>query len=493
MRYLSTRGGQPVSAAGAIVSGISPSGGLYVPEAFPHEDLSDLYGKGATYQEAAFRIMHPYLPETGEEKLRDILKKAYSRFDTEEVTPLHPLNAQEDVLELWHGPTMAFKDVALQMLPHLMRNALDLTGESRTVYILVATSGDTGKAALEGFMDVPGTRVLVFYPYGGVSEAQRLQMVTQLGSNVDVCAVRGNFDDAQTGVKQIFASAEIAERMDRNHCRLSSANSINFGRLLPQIVYYAYSYLRLVDRGTVRPGEAINFCVPTGNFGDILAGEYARRMGIPIRRLICASNRNNVLTDFFRTGLYDSSRPFYRSMSCSIDILISSNLERLVFECCSRDEGRVRELMGQLKETGKYQLSGKEFEKISDGYWAGWCDEEQTLATIRSVFEQYGYLIDPHTAVGQTVYGQYLAETGDPTHTVLLSTASPFKFSADVLSALGKAGSDQFRDAELLSSISGCAVPEGIRVLKERAERFTDVCALDEMPERIFKPFADPR
>ena len=486
MRYLSTRGGHPASAAEAIVRGISPSGGLYVPESYPTiEWNSDVRGG---YLATAHRVLRAYLPETDSAELERMIFAAYESFDHPDVTPLVKLSEREHVLELWHGPTMAFKDVALQMLPHLMRSSLRQTGETRQVYILVATSGDTGKAALEGFRDVEGTRVLVFYPVGGVSEAQRLQMVTQEGGNVDVCAVRGNFDDAQTGVKQIFASAEIAQLLDKEGVRLSSANSINFGRLLPQIVYYFTSYQQLAASGEIQPGEKVNFCVPTGNFGDILAGEYARRMGLPVNKLICASNRNNVLTDFFESGVYDDNRPFYQSMSCSIDILISSNLERLLFELAGRDGALVREWMRGLKEKGMYALPQRALDELRQTFCAGWCTEEDTLETIRRTFDQTGYLMDPHTAVAQRVYERYAAKTGDGTKTVLLSTANPYKFASDVLSAFEPAGKDDFANAERLKSLTGAPIPKSMRELVGKPERHLDVCDLKDMPRRVLLP-----
>lgn len=485
MRYLSTRGGEPVSAAEAIVRGISPSGGLYVPESFPR--VEPLFHDAGDYLSTALRIMRVYLPETDDRLLGQMIAKAYASFDTPEVTPVVKLTGTEHILELWHGPTMAFKDVALQMLPYLMRESLRQTGETKRVFILVATSGDTGKAALEGFQNVEGTRVLVFYPEGGVSQAQRLQMVTQEGANVDVCAVLGNFDDAQTGVKKIFASKEIAAELAEKNWRLSSANSINFGRLLPQIVYYYQSYETLAARGEIKPGEAVNFCVPTGNFGDILAGEYARRMGLPIHKLICASNRNNVLTDFFHKGVYDDNRPFYQSMSCSIDILISSNLERLLFELANRESAVVSEWMRALKERGMYALPKTALAELNKTFAADWCGEEDTLETIKRVFDETGYLMDPHTAVAQCVYERYVCETGDSTKTVLLSTANPYKFASDVLGAFEPAGTDDFANVDRLFERTNTAVPKGIRGLSEKPELHLDVCALADMPSRVLK------
>ncbi len=486
MQFLSTRGGAAVSAAQAIVQGMCPSGGLYVPADFPQLDAESLLDGG--YASAARAVMAPYLTHVSQAALMDMIAAAYHSFDDPAVTPVQALTQRQSVLELWHGPTMAFKDVALQMLPHLMRSALDATGERRQLYILVATSGDTGKAALAGFCGVPGTRVLVFYPEGGVSRAQRLQMVTQEGDNVDVCAVRGNFDDAQTAVKRIFASPEARAQLDALGYRLSSANSINFGRLLPQITYYFTAYAALRRAGRIAPGEAVNFCVPTGNFGDILAGYYAKRMGLPVRRLICASNRNNVLADFFATGVYDDRRPFYRSMSCSIDILISSNLERLLFELAGRDAVCVRAWMRSLNETGSYAVGAAQREALAEVFAAGWCSEEDTLAAIRRVFERHGYLMDPHTAVAETVYARYAEQTGDATQTVLLSTANPYKFATAVLSAFETPGADDFENADRLHALTGAPVPRGLSELLGKPERHLDVCGLDQMQQRVIAP-----
>jgi threonine synthase len=488
MRYLSTRGGEPVSPSEAIVHGISPNGGLYVPESYPEMDMASLCNALPGYAQTALAIMTPYLSDTESGKIAKMIQSAYASFDAPEVVPNITLSDRETIAELWHGPTMAFKDVALQMLPHLMKNAMHLTGEDKTIYILVATSGDTGKAALEGFKDVYGTRVLVFYPFGGVSKAQRLQMVTQQGNNVDVCAVRGNFDDAQTGVKQIFASDQMRDKLGALGYRLSSANSINFGRLLPQIVYYFTSYLDLVRQGRIHGGEEVNFCVPTGNFGDILAGEYARRMGLPVHKLICASNQNNVLTDFFHTGIYDDQRPFYKSMSCSIDILISSNLERLLFETASRDPQTVANWMKMLREKGNYKIDPTQMDGIGRVFTSGWCSEADTLDTIRRIYENKGYLMDPHTAVAQTVYERYTSHTGDDTPTVLLSTANPFKFASDVLKAFERPSADDFDNVERLQKLTGMPVPKGIAGLRSLPELHLDVCDLGDMPERVLDP-----
>ena len=488
MRYLSTKGGDVLTAAQAIVQGISPSGGLYVPEFFPALPAEEILTYAGNYRAIAKKVFGLYLTDFSAEEVAEIVDCAYGdRFDTPAVAPTVQLTDQESILELWHGPTLAFKDVALQALPHLMRASVKKTGEEKEIFILVATSGDTGKAALEGFRDVPGTRVLVFYPYGGVSAAQRLQMVTQEGANMDVCAVRGNFDDAQTGVKRIFADAAMAENLAERGVRLSSANSINFGRLLPQIVYYYSSYADAIKAGNIKAGDAVNFCVPTGNFGDILAGFYAMRMGLPVNKLICASNRNNVLTDFFQRGVYDANRPFYKSMSCSIDILISSNLERLLYEISGREESQVRAWMEALKSTGRYEINPDVRAELETLFYADWCTEEDTLDTIRKVYENHGYLMDPHTSVAQTIYERYVAATEDTTHTILLSTANPFKFGTAVLGAFETAGEDDFANADRLSALSGMRVPLQIAALLEKPELHTEIVELGEMPERVLR------
>ncbi|MEL7610100.1 MAG: threonine synthase [Bacillota bacterium] len=488
MRYLSTKGGSTRTAAEAIVQGISPEGGLYVPEFFPAIDLEALVQNAGDYRAIAKSVFNRYLTDFTADEIDAVIAKSYANnFDAPEITPVVSAGQKESILELWHGPTLAFKDIALQALPHLMTTSVKKTGEDREIYILVATSGDTGKAALMGFCDVEGTRVLVFYPEGGVSRAQRLQMVTQTGSNMDVCAVIGNFDDAQTRVKRIFADEEIARELDARNMRLSSANSINFGRLLPQITYYLFAYANCVRTGTVKPGEAVNFCVPTGNFGNILAGYYAKRMGLPVHRLLCASNRNNVLTDFFHQGVYDSDRPFYRSMSCSIDILVSSNLERLLFEISGRDTAKVRTWMAALKENGRYFIGEQAQSVLPDLFYADYCNEEDTLKTIRAFFERTGYLMDPHTAVAQTVYDRYVDKTGDATHTILLSTANPFKFGTDVLGAFEQAAEDDFENARRLGELTGKPVPAQISELLQKPVLHGDVCTLEEMPRRVLR------
>lgn len=486
MQYISTRGGDAVSAAQAIVKGICPLGGLYVPEAFPALDAEALLPLSEDYPRLAAAVMQPYL-DIPQEELLSLTRRAYgAQFDTPAIAPTTPLSTSESVLELWHGPTLAFKDMALQMLPYLMRDSMRRTGEKLQVYILVATSGDTGKAALAGFADVPGTMIQVFYPHNGVSRAQWKQMVTQEGGNAFVCGVEGNFDDAQTAVKEIFADAALNERINARGYRLSSANSINFGRLLPQIAYYFAAYLQLRREGKLSQGEPIQFCVPTGNFGNILAGYYALRMGLPVKRLLCASNRNNVLTDFFHNGAYDSKRPFYQSMSCSIDILVSSNLERLLFEAVGRDSGQVTQWMDALRASGHYEIGADATAWMQKLFLADWCDEKETLATIRAQFEQTGYLMDPHTAVAQSMYRR-LSEGVQSTHTVLLSTAQPFKFASDVLRAFETPGDDDFRNAERLSALTGAPIPPSISALREKAVLHKDICTIPNMPNRVLE------
>ena len=484
MQYVSTRGGNPVSGAQAIVQGICPSGGLYVPERFPTLDTERIF-TAQGYQGVSQAVMQLFL-DIPDATLTEYVQSAYGKaFDTPAIAPLVPLSATESVLELFHGPTLAFKDMALQMLPYLMRDSLLRTGEDKQVYILVATSGDTGKAALEGFCNVPNTAIQVFYPHGGVSHAQWLQMATQQGSNVFVTGVKGNFDDAQTAVKQIFANDETAASLAGKGYRLSSANSINFGRLLPQISYYVSAYKDLVTSERIQNGERINFCVPTGNFGNILAGYYAMRMGLPIHKLICASNRNNVLTDFFQRGTYNAKRPFHKSMSCSIDILISSNLERLLFDAANRNSTQVATWMRDLSAQGNYDVGAMIVEGLGEIFYADWCDEADTLQTICAHFERENYLMDPHTAVAQTIYDRYLQKTGDNTQTVLLSTANPYKFASGVLAAFESPQEDDFVNIDRLFAITGCAIPESIHQLKEKPVLHTAVCELSEMPQRV--------
>ena len=432
MQYLSTRDKTlRLRAAGAMAIGLSRDGGLFAPEAFPDLGTLDLKVLGAmSYQQRASFIMGKYLEAFGTEELERFAQRAYGpdRFDHPDVAPLHRVDSNTWCLELWHGPTCAFKDLALQMLPQLISESLNKLGEERDACILVATSGDTGKAALEGFADVPRTKILVFYPEHGVSEMQRLQMVTQSGDNVGVCAVRGNFDDAQGGVKALFSDEALREVLREKGWFLSSANSINWGRILPQIVYYISAYCDLLGAGEIKLGQKVNFCVPTGNFGNILSCYYAKRMGLPVGKLICASNRNDVLTDFIRTGVYDRNRPFHNTISPSMDILVSSNLERLLFDLSEWDDQLVKKYMADLAAAGRYEVNAALRERIQSLFYAGSCGERETGTAIRSLHRDYGYLVDTHTAVAAKVLTGYRAETGDTAPSIFVSTASPFKF-----------------------------------------------------------------
>ncbi|MGQ9823862.1 MAG: threonine synthase [Desulfotomaculales bacterium] len=490
MFYESTRGKcPPVTAARAIKMGIAPDGGLFVPDRPVHltkETLAEM--SGLPYRSLAAAILEPYLVDFTASEIRAWVAAAYNsgKFTDPEVAPVRKVEPVLYFLELWHGPTCAFKDFALQLLPHLLAGAAAKTGEEKKTAILVATSGDTGKAALGGFQDVPGTCIIVFYPDEGVSEVQKLQMATQEGKNVYVVAVEGNFDQTQNGVKEIFGSAELKEEARRCGFLFSSANSINWGRLLPQIVYYFYAYLSLAARGELAAGEEVNFVVPTGNFGNILAAFYARQMGLPVHRLVLAANRNNVLTDFIRTGVYDRNRTFYKTISPSMDILISSNLERLLFECTGRDGEKVAAWMTELKETGRYQIDAETQARIAAFFWSAWAGEQETREAIRHTYRQYGYLIDPHTAVGRHVYERYRQATGDGHKTVIVSTASPFKFNRSVVEAIWGSqaahGKNEFELLEFLSRETGLPVPRSLRDLEKKPVLHTLRVRPEEMP-----------
>ena len=479
MHYVSTRdSSRRLTASQAIVEGLSRDGGLYLPESIPQLTLADIRALARlSYPERAAKIMKLYLEEFSEEELLGFAQKAYgpAKFDTPAAAPVVQLADNTYIQELWHGPTCAFKDMALQMLPYLLTASLKKTGEEKTVCILVATSGDTGKAALEGFRDVDRTKILVFYPDGGVSEIQKLQMVTQEGRNVGVCAVRGNFDDAQTGVKRIFSDAQLRGTLASRGYFLSSANSINWGRVLPQIVYYVSSYCDLLASSAIEEGQTVNACVPTGNFGNILSGFYAKKMGVPIGRLICASNENNVLTDFIRTGTYDRNRPFYQTASPSMDILISSNLERLLYLLSGSDE-EVRGYMQALAETGRYTVSERVFRAVQTEFSCGFCTDAQGAQTIGKTFREKNYLLDTHTAVACTVLEGYRAETGDGTLTVVESTASPFKFCASVLDALGVTEHQPgTKVLGQLTAVTGREAPLPLASLAGKTPRFGEV------------------
>ena len=481
MKYYSTRDAAVrMDAAEAIKMGLSRDGGLLTPYEIPQIDRAFLESLvSARYQERAAKVMGLYLTDYTYEELLAFAENAYGpeKFDTDAVAPVRTVDDTTHCLELWHGPTSAFKDMALQMLPQLLSAALRKTGEAKTVCILVATSGDTGKAAMEGFADVPQTKILVFYPKDGVSKVQETQMVTQDGENVGVCAVVGNFDDAQAGVKRIFSDEAIRATLADRGYFLSSANSINWGRILPQVVYYISAYCDLVRDGKLTMGDKVNFCVPTGNFGDILAAYYAGRMGLPVHKLICASNCNDVLTDFLRTGVYDKNRPFHTTMSPSMDILVSSNLERLLFDLSGENDAEVKGYMDALSSTGKYEVSDAIKAALADQFWGGFCDEAGTSAAIAKYYKEDGYLIDTHTAVAASVMEQYRKATGDETVTVFVSTASPYKFCDHVLRAIGETpAGDGVELLDQLHETTGTAIPRRLAALKGKARRFDLTC-----------------
>ncbi len=471
MLYHSTRSkGNMIDSAQAVLNGLAPDGGLYVPEKLPQVDVAACLQED-TFQMAA-RLIGAMLPDVPE--MEELVKRAYTgKFETRELTPTVD-TGKFTVLELFRGPTSAFKDVALCMLPQLLTKAKSVKGMEEKITILTATSGDTGKAALAGFANVDGVEICVFYPNGGVSKVQRAQMVTQEGNNVHVCAVEGNFDDAQTGVKNIFSFGVPGK------C-LSTANSINIGRLAPQITYYFKAYADLLRRGKIQMGDKVNFSVPTGNFGDILAGYLAKKLGLPVGKLICASNANNVLTDFIESGTYDRRRPLHKTISPSMDILVSSNLERLLY-LMSEDTDLVASLMGSLNKDGCYTVPEALKAAIKEEFWAGYCDDEKTRATIGKVWQEQQYLCDTHTAAGWAVAEDYVAATGDTAPMVVLSTASPYKFPAAVLSALEDvAEMDEFRQMEYLEKLTGVRIPGNLCGLQEKKELHTDVIPKTEM------------
>ena len=493
MEYQSTRDSAVrVSSAQAITQGISREGGLFVPESLPvlsPEDYRSLAKK--SYVERADTVLSRFLTDFTGEEIASCTRAAYTsdRFGSADVAPLHSLDDRTHILELWHGPTCAFKDMALQILPHLMRVSAGKTADGKEIVILVATSGDTGKAALEGFRDAPHTRILVFYPEQGVSPMQKLQMITQEGANVAVCAIRGNFDDAQSGVKRIFTDPAVARKLETQGMMFSSANSINWGRLVPQVVYYVSAYCDLLASGRLREGQGFHVVVPTGNFGNILAAYYAKQMGVPVSRLICASNRNRVLADFLQTGVYDRRREFYATSSPSMDILISSNLERLLYHLSGRDDAVVRDLMARLSADGVYTVSDAVKKRLQEDFTGGWCDEEQTASTISSVWREHRYLCDTHTAVAVHVSEEYRRRTGDGTPCVIASTANPYKFSSSVASALGAevAALDEFQKVEELHRLTGCPVPEPLAAIQGKALRFTEVCRREDMEQMVYR------
>ncbi|MCI5592710.1 MAG: threonine synthase [Ruminococcus sp.] len=493
MLYTSTRDKSiKVESADAIAHGISEEGGLFIPVEIPKiskDDINELVGMD--YIGRAKKILSLYLTDFSEDEIDYCVNGAYAKgkFSDEKIAPLHTLSDKSEILELWKGPTCAFKDMALQLLPYLLTVAAKKSAPDKKIVILVATSGDTGKAALEGFKDVPGTKILVFYPEDGVSPMQKLQMITQEGENVAVCAIEGNFDDAQNGVKAIFTDKEVAKKLDGMGMMFSSANSINWGRLVPQIVYYVSAYCDMLSKGKIKMGDEINVVVPTGNFGNILAAYYAKEMGVPIKKLICASNSNDVLTEFLKTGVYNRVRDFYTTISPSMDILISSNLERLLFLLSSMDDVKVNAWMKELKESGKYRVGDEVLSKIKAVFEAGCCNDEKTKATIAEVFEEKKYLCDTHTAVAVAVYEDYIAQSGDSTPTVIASTANPFKFSASVLDAVRPGMTEGMNEFDMVLGLhveTGADCPPQLANLKDKTPRFTGCCKKEDMEKVVF-------
>lgn len=487
--YSSTRSkSAPVKASEAILKGLAEDGGLFVPDHIPALDKSLEELAGMDYRQVAYEVMKLFLTDFTEEELRDCINKAYdSKFDTESIAPLAEAEGAY-YLELFHGATIAFKDMALSILPHLMITSARKNQIKNEIVILTATSGDTGKAALAGFADVKGTRIIVFYPKNGVSPIQEKQMVTQKGGNTLVVGIHGNFDDAQTGVKKIFSDQELAKELDGRGFQFSSANSINIGRLVPQICYYVYAYAALLKEGKIRAGEKINVTVPTGNFGNILAAFYAKNMGLPIGRLICASNENKVLYDFFSTGTYDRNREFVLTSSPSMDILISSNLERLIYRIAGNDADRNREMMNALAKEGKYAITEEMKEALADFYGA-YANETETAEEIKRLYSSCGYVIDTHTAVASAVYQKYVKETGDKTKTVIASTASPFKFTRSVMNAIDD-GYDSMGDFELvdeLSRLANVSVPPAIEEIRTAPVVHDKQCEVDGMKDVVLE------
>lgn len=498
MLYNSTQNAKEVvSAAQAIAQGISKDGGLFVPQEFPKYDENTFKALLKTdYKGRAKKVFSDFLSDFTEEEISDCVEKAYTaqKFGGENPAPISYCNLDGttlNILELWHGPTCAFKDMALQILPYFLTTSAKKINLDKKIIILVATSGDTGKAALEGFKDVEGTQILVFYPEDGVSPMQKRQMTTQSGSNVGVCAVKGNFDDCQNGVKAIFTDKEIKEKMSAAGLMFSSANSINWGRLVPQIVYYISSYASLAESGEIALGDKINVVVPTGNFGNILAAYYAKKMGLPINKLICASNVNKVLTDFIETGVYDRNRDFYATCSPSMDILISSNLERLLYMLTDQNDAQIREWFGSLAETGKYEVNDEVKKVLKEEFFGGYCDDDQTKATISEIYKKYSYTCDTHTAVAVKVYEDYKKATGDETKTLIASTASPYKFSASVLEAIEgkKSDLDEYDMVARLAELSDIPVPSALADLKNKERRFTGSIEKSDMNSYVMKDF----
>ena len=489
MEYISTRNKSVrVSASFAIANGISREGGLFVPDSFPKLSKED-FEKIASldYIGRAKYVLSAFLNDFSEEEIDYCVNGAYKNsFDDGKPAPIAVIGKGVNILELWHGPTCAFKDLALQLLPYLLTTSAKKVSFGKKTVILVATSGDTGKAALEGFKDVRDTEIIVFYPSEGVSPMQKLQMSSQSGENVHVCAIKGNFDDAQSAVKKIFTDEEVKAKLEENNMQFSSANSINWGRLAPQIVYYVSAYCDMLLKGDDLK-DGFNVVVPTGNFGNILAAYYAKKIGVPINKLVCASNANNVLTDFIKTGVYDRNRDFYTTISPSMDILISSNLERMLFELCGGDDNYVSELQNKLSKNGKFEVTQEMKSKIKDIFYGGFCDDKATLETIKHTFEDCGYLCDTHTAVAVNVFEQYRKETGDTRPVLIASTASPYKFAKSVLSAVSEQKADgEFEYVGKLSDITKTEIPSPINALKSAKVRFNDVFDKEDMLKAVY-------
>lgn len=491
LKYTTTRTDEiQITSSQAILNGLGNDGGLYLPLSIPKISIDEIASfSKMSYNQKALSILGKFLTDFTKEELKYCIDNAYNEktFTSKLVTPLHILNDKCGVLELYHGPTSAFKDVALQILPYLLTTSAKKNGDNRTYVILVATSGDTGKAALEGFKDVPNTKILVFYPNDGVSLVQKLQMVTQLGDNVKVVAVEGNFDDTQNGVKELFSNNGLNDLLSSKNYTFSSANSINWGRLVPQIVYYFESYSQLINENIIKMGDKINFTVPTGNFGNILAGYYAREMGLPINKLICAANSNDVLKDFITTGIYDRNREFIKTLSPSMDILISSNLERLLFILSNGDKNLISGLMSDLKNKGSYQVSADLLKKLKDVFYSDSADDIDTVETIRNLYQNEKYLIDTHTAVAYRVYEKYLASTGDSTFNVIVSTASPYKFNRAVAEAILEdyLSLDDMAQLKAINIVSNTPIPAGLNGLEEKAVRFNEVINKDQMEDTL--------
>lgn len=483
-KYVSTRGQQrPLDFCDAILQGIGSDGGLLVPDfELDQKDLKAL--QHLSYVDMATEIMTSFVGEEEKEEMRALCQKAYGQnLFPQEVVPVKQAG-DVFIAELFQGPTAAFKDMALSLLPHFMTYSLKKKGEQRKVMILAATSGDTGKAALEGFKDVDGTYIQVFYPVDGVSPIQKQQMVTQTGNNVDVVGIQGNFDDAQRAVKQAFQSSALKDLCDEHHVFLSSANSINIGRLIPQIVYYFYSYMTLVNKNEIRLGESVHFTIPSGNFGNCLAGVLAKKMGLPIQKFIVASNKNNILTDFFRTGKYDARREFYKTNAPAMDILVSSNLERLVY-MMAQDSQKVKSYMDNLNQNGVYEISSDLLEKIQDVFKAGWLNEDEVLDTIKTCFEQTGYLLDTHTAIGYGVYKEYQKASGDETKTIILATASPYKFADSVYKALTDQSLSEYQAIEAVYEKTGVDIPKPLVQLDQKEILHQKVIDKDDIIHEI--------